>query len=110
MSKPETLETSFYIILSGAKRNGYRWRELKAKRIVKRIDTLPKTGVDEVAIRVNVSLPVALFERPELTVSIAVDGDVPRVNIDADTMETLTKRMQEILGTPVTVTCDLPED
>lgn len=103
----KSLETSFYVILSGAKR--YNWRELKAKRIVQKTTSLPKTGVDEVAIRVNVSLPEALFERPELTVSIAVDGAVPRVNIDADTMETLTERMHEILGTPVTITCDLPE-
>ena len=106
----DILSTSFYVILSGAKKRSWNTRELKAKRIVQKTSRLPATGPDEVAIRVNVSLPTALFERPELTVSIAVDGAIPRVNIDADTMETLTERMQEILGTPVTVTCDLPEE
>ena len=105
----DTLTTSFYIILSGGKRRGWNHRELRPERIVKRIHELPATKKDEVAIRVNVGLPVALFERPELSVTIAVDGGVPRVDIDAETMDNLAERMQEIIGTPVHVTCDLPE-
>lgn len=107
---PDILNTSFYVILSGAKKRGWNCRELKGLRIIQKTSELPATKADEVAIRLNVSLPSALFERPELTVSIAVDGAIPRVNIDADTMETLTERMQEILGTPVNITCDLPEE
>ena len=78
-------------------------------RIVRRTNNLPATHIDEVAIRVNVSLPAALFERPELSINIAVDADVPRVEIDADTLDNLTERMQEVLGLPVRVTCDLPD-
>lgn len=106
----KTLETSFYIVLSGRKARGYQWRELKAQRLIKSTNHLPTTHTDEIAIRVNVSVPEALFERPELTVSITVDGDLPRATIDAETMDNLNDRLQEMLGTPVRVTCDLPEE
>lgn len=101
------LSTSFYVILSGRK-SGYGWRDLRPERIVKRTSSLPKTGRDEVAIRVNVTVPKALFERPELTVSINVAGDTPRVDVDAETMDTMAERMQELIGVPVHITCDLP--
>lgn len=102
------LNTSFYLVLSGAKR-GYTWRELKAKRIVQKTASLPKLEKDEIAIRVEVRVPSALFDRPELTVSIAVDGGLPRAEITAETLGNLAERIQELVGTPVHVTCDLPE-
>ena len=104
------LETSFYIVLSGRKYRGCSWRELKAERLIKRTMSLPQTKADEVAICVRVSVPEALFERPELTVSIDVDGELPRASIDAETIDNLAERMQEIIGTPVHITCDLPDD
>ena len=104
------LTTSFYIVLSGRKCRGYLCRDLRAERIIKTTSTLPKTDADEVAICVTVSVPEALFQRPELTVSIDVDGELPRASIDAETMDNLAERMQEIIGTPVHVTCDLPDD
>lgn len=103
------LETSFFLVLAAPKELRYKWRKLRAQKIIQSTASLPKLNRDEVAIRVNVSVPSALFERPELTVSIEVAGDFPRVEVDADMMDDMAGRVSEILGTPVHVTCDLPE-
>lgn len=103
----DTLSTSFYLILSGAKKRGWK-RELKAVRIVKTTTSIPATDKDEIPLRVDVTVPRALFERPELSVAINVDGDVPRPTVNAETMDNLAARVQEVIGLPVRVTCDLP--
>lgn len=106
----KALETSFYLVLSGRKERAYTWRTLKAQRIIQRTDSLPKLGKDEIAVRVTVSVPAAMFERPELSIKIDVTGELPRVEIDAETQDNLAARVQEMLGLPVRVELDLPEE
>lgn len=103
-----TLRTSCYLTVEATKQT-WGW-ELQPGRLLKRVDKLPSLANNEVPIRIDIELPQALFDRPELSVSIAVNSEVPRVDIDADTMENMSARLQEVLGLPVTVTVDLPAD
>lgn len=107
MSK--TIRASCYLTVVGRKSHAYGGWDLSIGRLVKRTGALPPCAANEVPIRVDIELPVALFERPELSVAIKVAGDTPRVEIDADTQENLAQRMQEIIGLPVTISVDLPE-
>jgi len=102
------VKTSFFVILEG-KEDRYSRMELKAMRLAKRVDNLPKLNENEVPIRVNVTLPKALFRTPELSINIAVMDDIERIEIDADTQDDLAKRAQEIIGLPVYVQVALPE-
>lgn len=102
------LDTSFYLVLNGAKERNYSWRKLRAVRIVQKTNSLPRLNKDEIAVRVKVEVPQALFETPELTVTIAVAGDVPRADVSAETMDNLAERVRDVIGVPVRVTCDIP--
>lgn len=103
-----TLKHSFYVVIE-CKKDRFYWR-LAAKKVLNKTSAIPACETDQIPLLVNVELPKALFERPELAVNIEVKDDMPRVEIDADTQENLTARIQEIIGIPVTVSVEVPEE
>ncbi|NOX49191.1 MAG: hypothetical protein GXP16_01475 [Gammaproteobacteria bacterium] len=105
----EKLGVTFYLILSGKKCGNWNWRKLKAERIVQKTIDIPTTKQDEIAIKLSIDLPEALFQRPELSVKIQVDSDAPRIDIDAETMDDMAENIQKMLGIPVHITCEVPE-
>lgn len=74
-----------YLVVQG-KKGHYRDWALQGFRCLK---TKPDLARDEVAIKVSLRLPAALFEKPLLAASIAVDGDVPAIELEQKTIDTI---------------------
>jgi len=102
------LQSSFYVILEMGGRYHYD-RKIKAVKVLNRTNDRPACEVNQVPLLVTVELPVALFQRPELSIKIAVE-DIPQLEIDADMQAVLAERMQEILGVNANITVEIPDD
>lgn len=98
-----TLDGVFYLVASRATR-GYRSLGLRLSR------RSPHLGPGEVAIRVALELPAALFERPALQAKIAVPADqVSRPTINAAVVENIREVLQQQLGVNLTISVVEPE-
>lgn len=108
--KSKQVKTSFYIVFKAPQSGRYPYkRVLKAARILQSADTSPSLHSGEVAIRANVTLPAALFDRPVLDINIAMDGEaLPDLVIDAETQEGLQEAIRAQLGQSVHVSIDAP--
>lgn len=112
MSEPRTIQTSFYVVLEGFKRSGWPrgpWN-VRADRIVKTTTEQPALKRNQIPILVTIELPEALFSRPELSVKISVDADHPRVDLDADVLDSIRENIAGTLGVNVNVQAELPDD
>lgn len=103
------LETSYYLVVEYRPHEYLNRRKLSVDRIVKRTDSRPACKNNQVPILVTVSLPEALFLRPEISVRIDVDGDAPRIDIDSSTESQIAERIREIIGVGVHVDVAIPE-
>lgn len=94
-----TADSTFYLIASRKNSNSYR---LNLPRVTQRA---PALSAGEVAIRVDLRLPVMLFQRPQLQATIEVASDVvaPPV-IDADVIDNIETLLAERLGIEITLT------
>jgi hypothetical protein len=87
-----TLDAAFYLLVSRAERP---WRSLHVRLTRKK----PALNPGEVAIRVDLAVPEALFVRPELKATITVPADqVNKPIINAAVLENIREVMQQQLG------------
>lgn len=90
----DTLGGSFYLIAALNRRLRYSSRALSF-RVTKGAPTLKR---DEVAIKVNVSLPEALFNRPSLSATIKVDPeDAPKKVIETVVLDNIKATLRKEL-------------
>ena len=94
-----------YLIVQGKKK--YREWELVGFRTRK---TKPDLARDEVAIKLELKLPAALFEKPVLGAQIKVEGDVPQIDLSPDTVETIQDVIRSTAGLDVELTVVTPDE
>ena len=69
----------------------------------------PSLAADEVAVRLNVGLPVALFSRPSLEASVTVPpGVVPGPTIDSTVVDNIREIVSKQLGADLTISVPQP--
>lgn len=93
----QTVNGEFYLAVSKAKRG---FRDLTARLTNK----VPSLASGEVAIKVNVSVPEALFTRPMLQASIKVPEDaVSKPVINAVVLDNIKETLNQQFGLDVRV-------
>lgn len=98
-----TLDGSFYLVARRAERP-YNSLSLRLSR------RKPALDPGEVAIRVRLELPDALFARPRLEARIAVPADqVSRPTINAAVVENIREALQQQLGVDLQIAVVVPE-
>lgn len=98
------METNFYLIIGARKArysydgSKYEIGELQVRK------NKPKTASNEIAIKVCLDIPDAVFERPQLEASITVaDDQISAPIISADVADNIGKVLSEEIGIDVTV-------
>lgn len=71
--------------------------------------TKPDVARDEIALKLKVRLPAALFEKPLLSASITVDGEVPQMDLSPETVNTIEDLIRSQSGLDVQLTVIDPE-
>lgn len=94
MSKDKMLQKSFYTVI-GMKNRGYG-DELK---IIKTTQSAPDLKSNEIAVKIKLALPSALFTKPTLQANITIDNNkvTPSV-VNAEVMENITEIIEKQLG------------
>lgn len=106
MSEPQYAEGEAYLVLKGVQdRYSQKWY-LRVEKIAKR---KPSVESDEVALLLRVKLPAALFEKPTLAATISVEGDVPQMELEAETVSTIENVIRSTTGLDVHLTLVKPE-
>ena len=101
MSKTTAIDC--YLIVRGKR----RWKtsgpiDLVSPRVTK---TKPATKKDEVAIKVHLSLPEALFDEPQFQASIEVnDSQCTSPTVDAAVLNNIEELVREQTGICLTIT------
>lgn len=98
-AKIEYAEGSTYLVMKAVQRYG-SWvlcgfRTLKTKPAVER---------DEIALKLELKLPAALFEKPTLSATINVDADVPMLELSPETIHTIEDLIRSTAGLDVQLT------
>lgn len=73
--KPNMLSTSFYLVVGAKKRAGYSQLELTKPEARTARKGPPATRGNEIAIKVEISLPDSLFKDPTYRASLTVPAD-----------------------------------
>ncbi len=97
-----------YLIISASKH--YSYGSYKAKvRLAERVPTLKG---NEVSLRLQLELPDAMFERPQLEAKMSVPVDaVPEIKITSDVTDNIEKIIKETIGLTMNVSVvEQPED
>ena len=103
-TKIEYAEGSTYLVIKG-KRQYNSW-QLQGFRTLK---TKPDVARDEIALKLNLKLPAALFEKPTLSASINVDADVPMLELSPETIHTIEDLIRSTAGLDVQLSVVDPE-
>lgn len=99
-------EGQAHLVVRGTKsRHGTGW----VLNFVKVTTRKPELQSDEIAILLRLKLPAALFEKPLLTASISVEGDVPAFELDAVTKATIEDVLRSTAGLDVQLSLVKPE-
>src|SRR4051812_18375810 len=69
----------------------------------------PSTGADEVAIKLNIELPMALFVKPSLEAKIAVPAEKHPFVITPDVQENIAQVIREQTGFTVNIQTAAPD-
>lgn len=106
MSKPEVLEGSVYLVIKHIKPH---WQ--KKINVVRTTISTPALKANEITLKVNLKLPEALFNRPQLQANIIIDEDKVTPNIlDAEVQENITEIIEKQLGIDLTINLVEPEE
>lgn len=100
--KVKYAEGEAYIVVKGRQTrygNPAPW-ELIITNVLKK---KPAVDYDEVALLLKLKLPVALFEKPLLSAAVRVDGDVPQIELAADTVTEIQNLIRSAVGLDVEV-------
>lgn len=106
-NKPiEYAEGSTYLVIKGNKPSYGRFWRLSGFRCLTR---KPDVARDEIALKLELKLPAALFEKPLLAASINVDADVPMLELSPETIHTIEDLIRSTAGLDVQLTVVPPE-
>ena len=98
------MEANFWIKVNAVKGYG-GWRRGSITSSIAK----PSTKANEVAIKITLAIPDALFEKPQLTARIEIPNDaVTQPELCADVQDNIAEVLSEQLGINVSVT--IPED
>lgn len=87
-----------------ATKSGGKWRQ-NGLTITK---NRPGTDSDEIAIKLEMDIPDAIFERPQLTAYIVVpEEDVGKPVIDSQVQDNIAEVLSESLGVKVHITAEV---
>ena len=108
MNKPKMLSQSCFLVVGVTRRSP--WLELKQPRIMSaKNNRTPALKEGEVAIRLNISLPEALFEQPSFKATIEVPAEsVTGPLVDAETINNITELVAQSTG--LTLTLEVPDE
>lgn len=96
------MEANFWVKVKAVKRGSFWHKGAVSLTIAK-----PATSANEVAIKINLQLPDALFDTPQLQASIIVpDNAVTKPVLDAEVQDNIADALSEQLGVNVNVTVD----
>lgn len=98
----------FYLIVGASKRK-YSTRYLHVGKIEVR-KRKPVLRPNEIAIRIELSLPEALFTRPTLELNIAMPSPDRALAIAPEFQKRITEAVAEAAGVPVNVRVCAPEE
>lgn len=102
-----TYDAAFYLCLKRREVNEWRAGPLVARLTNKQ----PALSAGEICVKLDVSLPVALFERPSFQATIAVDpNEVTPTVVDVATTDNIAETLSKQLGIRVNVTATPPPD
>lgn len=79
-------------------------------RIDRATQRKPALAADEVALKVRVQLPVALFLKPTLSASIKVEGETPTLELDTETVSSIEDLIRSAVGLDVELNVISPDD
>ena len=97
------MEANFWVKIKAVKRYQGWQRSSITTSIAK-----PSTKPNEVAIKITLVLPDALFEKPQLTARIEIPNDaVTQPNLSADVQDNIAEALSEQLG--INVSISVPE-
>jgi len=100
------MEASFYLII-GARKARFGMAKYEAGEFHVRKNK-PKTASNEIAIKLKLNIPDAVFERPQLEATISIpDDQVSPPIIDADVADNIAQVLSEEIGIDVHVS--MPE-
>lgn len=100
-SPPKTLELDFWLTISRGAGPQYNRRPS-----VKASAGQPNLGRNERAMNIKMSLPIALFETPQLAASIKVEEPTQGIHIDATAV---AEAVRQVVGMDVDVSVVEPE-
>lgn len=102
--KASVVEVSCYLVVSMRRAwqvGGNEWRgEAGPIRVSK---GKPSTGANEIAIALKLELPIALFQRPDLTANIVVPPERAPFVITPDVQENIAEQIREQTGFTVRI-------
>lgn len=101
-----TVDVTFYIVVH-AELTDRDW--IKGKPTVRVTKGRPALAKDEVPVQMTVSLPKALFKRPQITASVTVPDDLAPAEISADVQDNIAQAIREHVGMDVRITVDSPK-
>lgn len=101
-----TVTVDFYAIVS---QRLTTYGSLQGKPTVRITRNRPDCDASEVAVRISLLLPDALFKRPSLQATIKVDDDVAPVLVDADVADNIARVVKEQMGIHLHVTAPEPQ-
>jgi len=101
-----TVNVDFYAIVS---QRFSTYGSQTGKATVRLTRNRPDCDATEVAVKISLSLPDALFKRPSLQASITVDDDVVPVLVDADVADNIARVVKEQMGINLHVTAPEPQ-
>lgn len=92
--------TCYLIIKATLSTNGAYVKSTPSVRVAK---NKPSTAANEVAIKVNLDLPLSLFQKPQLTASIVIPEESAPLEISAEIQENIAKAIKEQSGLDVVI-------
>ena len=108
MSEVKYAEGSTYLIIKGTpckygprgtySLSGFQTRKKK-----------PDVAADEVAVKLDLKLPAALFDKPLLSAKINVDGEVPAIELDSETVDNIENLLRSTTGLDVEISVVEPD-
>lgn len=104
----QTLDFTCYLVIGAKMGNG---GILTYKKPSIRACTLkPATASNEVALELSMSVPTALFQRPQIRAKIAVPPENAPFVIDCDIQHRIAEQLRETLGCDLQISVGAPEE
>lgn len=96
-----TVELNCYLIVKAKVVEGRSY--VDGKPTVRVSKNKPRTEANEVAIKINLELPIGLFKRPQIVANISVPPDTSPTTITAEVQDNIANAIRESSGMDVRI-------